>query len=92
MWFGYNCSEDHFLSRFLHSELSHFSPFIYKQLVSIVSATPLNSFAPVIMKLCVHFLHGMRMCMWLGCNWYSLREIIPTDAGQLSDGLKFLAG
>ena len=31
-----------FLSLFLHSELSDFSPFIYKQLVPLVSATPLT--------------------------------------------------
>ena len=31
-----------FLSLFPHCELSHFSPFIYKQLVPFVSATPLT--------------------------------------------------
>ena len=29
------------------------------------------SYASIIMKLCMHFLHGMRMCMWFGCNcWF----------------------
>ena len=32
----------YFLSLFPHCELNHFSPFIYKQLVSLVSATPLT--------------------------------------------------
>ena len=40
MWFGYNCY--HFLSLHPRCELSHFSPFIYKQLVPLVSATPLT--------------------------------------------------
>ena len=31
-----------FLSLFPHCELSHFSPFIYKQLVHLVSSTPLT--------------------------------------------------
>ena len=33
---------DHFLLLFPYCELSHFSPFIYKQLVPLVSATPLT--------------------------------------------------
>ena len=26
------------------------------------------SFAPIVLKLCICFFHGMRMCMWFGYN------------------------
>ena len=26
------------------------------------------SFVPIILKLCMCFRHGMKMCMWFGCN------------------------
>ena len=54
---------DQFLSLFRHCKLSHFSPWIYRQWVFVVSATPLT-----LLKLCVCFLHDMRMCMWFAYN------------------------
>ena len=47
---------------------SFFSHFIHKHLVPLVSATPLTVLRPIIMKLCMCFLHGMRICTWFGCN------------------------
>ena len=26
------------------------------------------SFVPIVLKLCMYFLHGMRLCMWFGYN------------------------
>ena len=54
---------DQFLSLFRHCKLSRFSPWIYRQWVFVVSATPLTH-----LKLCVCFLHDMRMCMWFAYN------------------------
>ena len=28
------------------------------------------SFAPIVLKLCMCFPHGMRMCMWIGHNYW----------------------
>ena len=53
MWFGCNCSV--IFCHFPYCELSHFSPFIYKQLVPLVSATPLTVLYRLL-KLCTCFL------------------------------------
>ena len=28
----------------------------------------MSSFVPIVLKLCMCFPHGMRMCMWIGHN------------------------
>ena len=33
-----------------------------------MSSTPSYSFVPIILKLCMCFCHGMKMCMWFGDN------------------------
>ena len=30
------------------------------------------SFVPIVLKLCICFLHGMSMCMWFGYNCYDI--------------------
>ena len=40
------------------------SSTVYRQWVPLVSATPLT--VPIVLKLCMCFLHGMRM--WIGDN------------------------
>ena len=44
-----------FVIFFLHCELRHFSPFIYNQLVPLVSATPLT----VLDRLLLNFAHSV---------------------------------
>ena len=71
MVWGWACGLDIFVKsffcHFFYIVNSHFSPWIYEQLVPLVIAAP-YSFVPIIMKLCMHFFHGMRMCMWFGYN------------------------
>ena len=63
MVWGWACGLDIivrlFFVTFPYCELSHFSPFIYKQLVPLVSATPLTVLYRLL-KLCTCFLPGLQ--------------------------------
>ena len=54
---------DQFLSLFRHCELSHFST-----VATCCERNSSYSFVPIVLKLCMCFLHGMRMCMWIAHN------------------------
>ena len=56
-----------FLSLFPHCELSHFITSIYRLWVPLERNSS-YSFILTVLKLCMCFLHGMRMCMWFGYN------------------------
>ena len=65
-WFGYNCYI--IFCHFFHFvNLSHFSTSMYKQWVPCERDSSYN-FRPIFLKLCTCFLHGLKICMWFGCN------------------------
>ena len=67
MWIGHNCwiSFCHF---FDIVNLVIFHPdYIDREGISCERNSS-YSFVPIVLKLCMCFLHGMRMCMWIGHN------------------------
>ena len=66
MWFGYNC-----LFIFCHFfrivNLVIFHPLCTDSGTSCEGKSSYN-FVPIVLQHCMCFLHGMRMCMWLGYN------------------------
>ena len=46
-------------------ELSHFSTSMYRQW-ELCKRNSSYNFIQIFLKLCTHFLHGLKMCMWFG--------------------------
>ena len=64
-------SSDYFLLLFLQVELSHFSGIIYNKVNGQGIPCWRNSsysFIPILSKLHWCFGHGLKICMWFGCN------------------------
>ena len=62
-------SSDYFLSLFSQVELSHFSGIFYNKVMDggcLVYTS--HSFIPILWKLHRCFGHGLKICMWFGCN------------------------
>ena len=55
------------MSLFPLCELSHFSTWMYRQWVPCERNSSYN-FIPIFFKFCTCFLHGLKICMWFGCN------------------------
>ena len=52
-----------------------------------------NSFAPIVLKLCMCFLHGMRMCMWIGhncwinfCHFFDIVNLVIFHPDYIDNG------
>ena len=70
MWFGYN-PQIIFCHFFLQVELSDFSGIIYNNVNGQGIPCGRNSsysFIPILSKLQWCFGHGLKICMWFGCN------------------------
>ena len=65
MWFGYNCYI--IFCHFFHIvNLLIFHPHYIDRGTSCERNS--YSFAAIVLKLCVCFLHGVKICMWFGYN------------------------
>ena len=66
MWFGYNCKI--IFCHFLHFvNLVIFFTSMNRQWVPCERNSSYN-FIPIFLKLCIRFLHGLKMCMWFRYN------------------------
>ena len=81
------------MSLFPFVNLSHFSASMYRQWVPCEHNSSYN-FIPIFLKLCTCLLHGLKICMWFGCNpcinFLSLFPLWELCHFLISDAMKVL--
>ena len=77
-----------------------FRPFVRQHLTWVsCECNSSYSFAPIVLKLCMCLLHGMRMCMWIGhncwisfCHLFDIVNLVIFHPDYMDSGSDYIDG